>query len=332
MESPIHIVYELIFEERQKRGEYPFRYIGSKSNCRVIDGVIASKNKEYWGSSRSSLFTESLDQERPRVNVLSKHSSYKEALKHEQREHRLRDVIRNPEYFNAAVASVSTYSMPGYGTYKCVVSGKIVRLPVDDPKVINKEFVGVSLGMSNPYTGPSMTGENNPFYGKHHTEETKQKLSAMKKGTVLSEETKKLLSQRMTGRPLLWKHKIGRKGMIILYGPNGDAVRVHKKDAKQFTDHGYTTKKPKPDRQVECNVCGMVTSASNIKRWHNENCKPRKDPNERKTARRVIPVVIDGVEYPSIRQASEKTGIPRTKVKKLHESQINQKGRKETSL
>lgn len=38
------------------------------------------------------------------------------------------------------------------------------------------------------------TGERNPFYGKHHSEETKRKISEANRGKRLSEETKKKLS------------------------------------------------------------------------------------------------------------------------------------------
>lgn len=43
-------------------------------------------------------------------------------------------------------------------------------------------------------------GKNNPFYGKHHTEETKKKLSELHKGKKLSEETKKKISKKTSGK------------------------------------------------------------------------------------------------------------------------------------
>ena len=45
-------------------------------------------------------------------------------------------------------------------------------------------------------------GSNNPFYGKHHTEETKQKISKANKGRKLSEEFKELQSKLKKGKPL----------------------------------------------------------------------------------------------------------------------------------
>lgn len=46
-------------------------------------------------------------------------------------------------------------------------------------------------------------GENNPFYGKHHTEETIEKL----KNRVITDETRKKISEAAKGRPSAFKGK-----------------------------------------------------------------------------------------------------------------------------
>lgn len=46
-----------------------------------------------------------------------------------------------------------------------------------------------------------ITGENNPFYGKRHSEETKEKNRAFHQGKVLSEETKLKISNSLIGKP-----------------------------------------------------------------------------------------------------------------------------------
>lgn len=56
------------------------------------------------------------------------------------------------------------------------------------------------------------TGENHPMYGKHHSEETKQKISENRKGKQLSEEHKQKLSDAKKGKyngenhPMYGKH------------------------------------------------------------------------------------------------------------------------------
>jgi len=52
--------------------------------------------------------------------------------------------------------------------------------------------------MSGPR--PSISGKNNPMYGKHHTEETKQRISKKNKDYITSEETKKKISKAMKGK------------------------------------------------------------------------------------------------------------------------------------
>ena len=65
-------------------------------------------------------------------------------------------------------------------------------------------------GEKNPFYGKGYTilGEKNPFYGKHHSDETKRKLSESKKGKHHSEETKRKISESLKGEknPRYGKH------------------------------------------------------------------------------------------------------------------------------
>ena len=45
------------------------------------------------------------------------------------------------------------------------------------------------------------SGENNPFYGKHHKDETRAKISAKKKGTHHTKETRAKMSEKRKGVP-----------------------------------------------------------------------------------------------------------------------------------
>jgi hypothetical protein len=51
------------------------------------------------------------------------------------------------------------------------------------------------------------SGKNNPMFGKHHSEETREKMSDAKKGRRLSEETKKKLSDANKGENNFWYGK-----------------------------------------------------------------------------------------------------------------------------
>ena len=68
-------------------------------------------------------------------------------------------------------------------------------------------------GELNPMFGVHLCGESNPMYGKHRTEETKKKISESKKGAKLTEEHKKILSERFSGElnPMFGVHRYGEK-------------------------------------------------------------------------------------------------------------------------
>ena len=50
-------------------------------------------------------------------------------------------------------------------------------------------------------------GEDNPFYGHHHTEESRIKMSQKRKGTHMSEETKKKISEANKGKEFSEEHR-----------------------------------------------------------------------------------------------------------------------------
>ncbi|QHJ74487.1 hypothetical protein VH12019_00160 [Vibrio phage VH1_2019] len=95
-------------------------------------------------------------------------------------------------------------------------------------------FTGSMYETAKRKISESIRGENNPNYGGLR-EETKQKLSIKATGRKHSQETKDAMSKNRRGE---------NNGM---YGK------------KQPTE--------------TCIHCGKIASKSNIKRWHNDNCK-----------------------------------------------------------
>ena len=80
----------------------------------------------------------------------------------------------------------------------------------------------------------TMIGENNPFYGKHHTDEVRQKMSNSQQHRTddrsHTEESKQKLSQKMKGRKITWKDKISENAKINLnYGMKNKHVNEETK-------------------------------------------------------------------------------------------------------
>jgi len=172
----MHIVYLIKFNRLQ----LPNKYIGSKSNCSVIKNCIIDEHgKVYTGSSKDaefkSLVNSAFEYE---LQILGNFETYKDALQAERDIHIVLDVAANPEYFNKAIATISTYTNPDYATYKHSQTGKIARLSRTHPKVLSKEWVGVTSGIvltEEQRKKRGRTGKLNSFYGKKHTEKSKRK-------------------------------------------------------------------------------------------------------------------------------------------------------------
>lgn len=172
-----HVVYMVTFH----RSQLPNKYIGSKSNAKIIDGKIMKNRREvYVGSSSCKLFLEAKETCQFTVEILGVFDEYEDALEAEHNAHVRYDVVAAPEYFNKSIAKVNNYTNPNYATYRHVETGKVARLPRQHPRVLNGEWVGVTKGhrlteKHRRNIGNSERGEKNGFYGRRHTEESKRK-------------------------------------------------------------------------------------------------------------------------------------------------------------
>ena len=69
--------------------------------------------------------------------------------------------------------------MPNPENKPCIDHINTIR---DDNRIENLRWATPKENMNNELTKDKFEGENNPFYGKHRTEETKKKISEAKKG------------------------------------------------------------------------------------------------------------------------------------------------------
>lgn len=284
----MNIVYLITFDNRKQRNELPYYYIGSKSNCKIVDGEIRNikNNRVYRGSSSCKLYNQLMrDKEPYSVKLLKMCDDYKDLIESERSIQLVNKVVESSMYFNKAYAVVSNYSDSMYATYKHCVTEKVVRLKRDDELVLNRTFVGVTYGI--PITNSKSRGRSgieNGFYGKKHTAEVRQHLSELRKGVKLSDEVRHKMSESKKGvkKTESHKRKIGEKskGYIMLKNiTNNTSIKIKKEDIDQYDLTVW--KNPASNHflvktDFVCEYCKSVTaSKGNYTRWHGQNCKYR---------------------------------------------------------
>lgn len=110
-------------------------------------------------------------------------------------------------------------------------------------------------GSGNPMYDVHRFGEDNPWYGGHHTEETKQKLSELKKGFKHSEESKQKMSEERKGEKHWnygnhWSEESKKK----MSQSRKDKTKIY-----QYTLDGELAKVW--DSQMECERNGFIQSS-----------------------------------------------------------------------
>lgn len=178
----------------------------------------------------------------------------------------------------------------------------------------------------------TMKGSGNNFFGKKHTDEAKRKISEKNSGRQCTEEHKKLISSLFLGVPKSEDHKskIGRKGMITLKNIHtSETVRIYKSELSLYNQaiwiNPYAASLLTSNTTYKCEYCNFKTiSKLNILRWHNENCKYKDtriyvDTSKlRKTDKKNIPIIINNIEYKSLRQAQLALNLTRSQIKKIY--------------
>lgn len=128
-----------------------------------------------------------------------------------------------------------------------------------------------------------MSGENNPFYGKTHSKETKEKMSRAKSGKTYEEiygdaadalKQKRQLSSSGKKRSAETCEKI-RQNKLGKARPISVGIAVSKKlsGKKRSPDTINKMKLTREKNKKVCEWCEKECSLTNYKRWHGDNCK-----------------------------------------------------------
>lgn len=88
---------------------------------------------------------------------------------------------------------------PDSTRYKMSISKKGIVIGDKNNFYGKKHSLESKIKMSKSHKN-KYCGKENPFYGKHHSEETKKKISNIHKGKIISEEQRKIVSEKLKGR------------------------------------------------------------------------------------------------------------------------------------
>jgi hypothetical protein len=190
------------------------------------------------------------------------------------------------------------YKLYGKDKFELIVLEKCTKsdLPIKEQKWINK-FQRDKL-YNLVFNIQFMQGENNPFYGKHHSDETKMKLSSNrigkytgKNGNKVSLETKIKMVRNNSTTKLTVENALEIKNLLL----NG---KSHQEIANLF------------------NISrSVITRISNGKRWSNITGGP------------VVPIIYDQTGKRVLNQ-SHKAKIGKSRSGKLHSAESKEKMRK----
>lgn len=151
LNNNMHIVYKLTFLKRRESNQYPFYYIGTKSNCQVINNLILDKkNKPYFGSSKYKNYKDIVNQNINDilVEILYSGSSYADCLLKERDIQIKNDVVMSPKYFNNMIAIGNNFHDPDYIMMRNLLSNKCCRIHKDHDDIKNGLWVGITTGTS----------------------------------------------------------------------------------------------------------------------------------------------------------------------------------------
>jgi hypothetical protein len=212
----------------------PMFYIGRSNVERVANGYHGSVSSKLY----KDIWTKELEQN-PNLfetKILTTHTTKQEAAQQEEYFHKKYQVHKNPMYINQATGS---------GTFHSDISGK-----------------------KNPFYGKSRAGELNPMFNRKHKDSSKAKMSSSGKGKHSQPKTEEF-KQKMRD---LYAGKTFEERFGVEYAAEILAKQRYPKSIEhiqKIKDNPYHANRPK----LRCPHCQEEVSASNLKRWHGDNCK-----------------------------------------------------------
>lgn len=157
--------------------------------------------------------------------------------------------------------------------------------------VVNEDFLARSdvYNISRGGVNPCMYGEQNPFFGKTHSEETKNKISEIHKGVNISDEHREKISRGLkklyAEHPEITLKFASRKNKKQCR--NRDTGEIKFFNISDIPDDFEIYKKPQKDRHVSAEQKAETARKRSIRshnsKWYNNGfsetfCEPDKKP------------------------------------------------------
>jgi len=142
------------------------------------------------------------------------------------------ELIKSPHLFKSVIVSLhNTRKLALEKENELQRSLDVVRSPL---------YFNESYASENGFFGRDNSGKLNGFYGKHHSEESLNKLRNPKKTNVNYRKPKS---------------------------------KSHARNISKAQKNVPWTENKRKSMESSCEHCGLTTIKSNITKWHNDNCK-----------------------------------------------------------
>lgn len=120
-------------------------------------------------------------------------------------------------------------------------------------------------------------GNKNHFYGRIHSEDTKQQISNKNKGKIYKNKTQIeqwIESVAKKKKSIDHRAKISRPGFRMIKNKiTGENLRIRMEDIINYDTNIWVNPSSLKQKRDTCIYCKLNSTAGNIKRWHNNKCK-----------------------------------------------------------
>ena len=244
------------------------KYIGCRTSSILPELDLGHK---YFSSSSDAEFIKEQIENPSRFSyeILSIFESRKDALSMEVKLHKEFNVGKNDMFYNKSNQTSNGFDFD-------ITGNKEIAKKISD-SMKGKPAHNAGLKQSEETKNKrseSLKGRKSPMTGRTHNDDTKLKMSESRKGKLHNEETKRKISDshklilrkphsEETKRKLSESHK-GLPGTML--------GKLHKEETKKKMSIAKIGKKW-DQRNIECPHCNKIGGASNMKRYHFDNCK-----------------------------------------------------------